>query len=94
MMFYLLRSKPIESLAGPRHCTSGVLLYFCARKAPATLLMKKRRAEEERHLKFCRENESGASGAARFNNAKRDREGGSCGHILGVRRCSAFFPWP
>jgi basic amino acid/polyamine antiporter, APA family len=32
MMFYLLRSKPIESLAGLATALVGVLLYFCARK--------------------------------------------------------------
>ena len=34
MMFYLLRSKPIESLAGLATALVGVLLYFCARKRP------------------------------------------------------------
>lgn len=34
MMFYLLRSKPIESLAGLVTALVGVLLYFCARKRP------------------------------------------------------------
>jgi APA family basic amino acid/polyamine antiporter len=32
MMFYLLRSKPIESLAGLATAVVGVLLYFCVRK--------------------------------------------------------------
>jgi APA family basic amino acid/polyamine antiporter len=31
MMFYLLRSKPVESLAGLATACVGVLLYFCAR---------------------------------------------------------------
>ncbi|HZS16827.1 MAG TPA: amino acid permease [Candidatus Udaeobacter sp.] len=31
MMFYLLRSKPVESLAGLATAFVGVLLYFCAR---------------------------------------------------------------
>ena len=31
MMFYLLRSKPVESLAGLATAFMGVLLYFCAR---------------------------------------------------------------
>jgi hypothetical protein len=31
MMFYLLRSKPIESLAGLATAAAGVLLYFFAR---------------------------------------------------------------
>jgi len=34
MMFYLLRAKPIESVAGLATATIGVLLYFCARKWP------------------------------------------------------------
>jgi APA family basic amino acid/polyamine antiporter len=34
MMFYLLRSKPIESLAGLATALVGVLLYFCARNRP------------------------------------------------------------
>jgi APA family basic amino acid/polyamine antiporter len=34
MMFYLLRSKPIESLAGLATALVGVLLYFCAQKRP------------------------------------------------------------
>ena len=34
MMFYLLRSKPIESLAGLATALVGVLLYFCAGKRP------------------------------------------------------------
>jgi basic amino acid/polyamine antiporter, APA family len=34
MMFYLLRWKPIESLAGLATATAGLLLYFCARKRP------------------------------------------------------------
>ena len=38
MMFYLLRSKPIESLAGLATALVGVLLYFCARKRPQRLL--------------------------------------------------------
>jgi APA family basic amino acid/polyamine antiporter len=32
MMFYLLRSKTIESLAGLATALIGVLLYFCASK--------------------------------------------------------------
>jgi APA family basic amino acid/polyamine antiporter len=34
MMFYLLRSKTIESLAGLATAIVGLLLYFCARKRP------------------------------------------------------------
>jgi basic amino acid/polyamine antiporter, APA family len=34
MMFYLLRSKTIESLAGLATALVGLLLYFCARKRP------------------------------------------------------------
>ena len=34
MMFYLLRSKPVESLAGLVTALVGVLLYFCARNRP------------------------------------------------------------
>ena len=34
MMFYLLLSKTIESLAGLATALVGVLLYFCARKRP------------------------------------------------------------
>jgi APA family basic amino acid/polyamine antiporter len=34
MMFYLLRSKPIESLAGLATALIGVFLYFCTRKRP------------------------------------------------------------
>jgi basic amino acid/polyamine antiporter, APA family len=34
MMFYLLRSKPIESLAGLVTAVVGVLLYFCVRNRP------------------------------------------------------------
>jgi APA family basic amino acid/polyamine antiporter len=34
MMFYLLRSKPIESVAGLVTALVGVLLYFCARRRP------------------------------------------------------------
>ena len=34
MMFYLLRAKPIESVAGLATAIIGVLLYFCARKWP------------------------------------------------------------
>src|SRR6266487_1681869 len=34
MMFYLLRSKPVESLAGLATALVGLLLYFCARKRP------------------------------------------------------------
>jgi APA family basic amino acid/polyamine antiporter len=36
MMFYLLRWKTIESLAGLATALVGVLLYFCARKRPQT----------------------------------------------------------
>ena len=35
MMFYLLRSKPIESLAGLATALIGLLLYFCTRKRSA-----------------------------------------------------------
>jgi APA family basic amino acid/polyamine antiporter len=35
MMFYLLRSKTIESLAGLATALVGLLLYFCARKRSA-----------------------------------------------------------
>jgi hypothetical protein len=31
MMFYLLRWKPIESVAGLATALVGLLLYFCAR---------------------------------------------------------------
>jgi APA family basic amino acid/polyamine antiporter len=34
MMFYLLRWKTIESLAGLATALVGLLLYFCARKRP------------------------------------------------------------
>jgi basic amino acid/polyamine antiporter, APA family len=34
MMFYLLRWKTIESLAGLATALIGVLLYFCAQKRP------------------------------------------------------------
>ena len=34
MMFYLLRSKPIESVAGLVTAVVGVLLYFCVRNRP------------------------------------------------------------
>jgi len=34
MMFYLLRSKTIESLAGLATALAGLLLYFCARNRP------------------------------------------------------------
>jgi len=34
MMFYLLRAKPIESVAGLATAIIGVLLYFCAQKWP------------------------------------------------------------
>ena len=34
MMFYLLRSKTVESLAGLATALVGLLLYFCARKRP------------------------------------------------------------
>ena len=34
MMFYLLRSKPIESVAGLVTALVGVLLYFCVRNRP------------------------------------------------------------
>ena len=34
MMFYLLRWKPIESLAGLATALIGLLLYFCAQKRP------------------------------------------------------------
>jgi len=34
MMFYLLRSKTIESLAGLATALVGLLLYFCARRRP------------------------------------------------------------
>jgi len=34
MMFYLLRSKTIESLAGLATALAGLLLYFCARRRP------------------------------------------------------------
>jgi hypothetical protein len=33
-MFYLLRWKPVESLAGLATALVGLLLYFCARKRP------------------------------------------------------------
>jgi hypothetical protein len=32
MMFYLLRSHTVESLAGLATALLGLLLYFCARK--------------------------------------------------------------
>jgi len=34
MMFYLLYSKPIESLGGLATALAGLLLYFCARRRP------------------------------------------------------------
>jgi basic amino acid/polyamine antiporter, APA family len=34
MMFYLLRWKTVESLAGLATALVGLLLYFCARKRP------------------------------------------------------------
>jgi len=34
MMFYLLRWKTIESLAGLATALIGLLLYFCAQKRP------------------------------------------------------------
>jgi APA family basic amino acid/polyamine antiporter len=34
MMFYLLRWKTIESLAGLATALVGLLLYFCAQKRP------------------------------------------------------------
>jgi APA family basic amino acid/polyamine antiporter len=37
MMFYLLRSKPIESLAGLATALVGLLLYFCTAKRPSRL---------------------------------------------------------
>jgi APA family basic amino acid/polyamine antiporter len=37
MMFYLLRWKPIESLAGVATALAGLLLYFCAGKRPRRL---------------------------------------------------------
>jgi len=35
MMFYLLRSKTVESLAGLATALVGLLLYFCAGKRSA-----------------------------------------------------------
>jgi APA family basic amino acid/polyamine antiporter len=40
MMFYLLRSKPIESVAGLVTALVGVLLYFCVRNRPRRSLRK------------------------------------------------------
>jgi APA family basic amino acid/polyamine antiporter len=37
MIFYLLRSKTIESLAGVATALVGLLLYFCARRRPQRL---------------------------------------------------------